>query len=313
MKAEPIKQDTAPPLMMYGRDSAKLDDLSWDAHGLFWSAQLWLINGGNDYVMSVPKRKLATAAGRRAPLKRLENAAAELVDEKVWADVGDAWEVLLHHQPDIDVWRSPTARARWLRDKALRRDTDLLNRIKDRDRLLCRYCGVRTRWDNDQRSRVAGTYDHVDPDGGNTFDNVVIACRHCNCTLKKDRTLEHAGMSLYRPGTTAEDISAGRARKVVAASGAQSAIPERKARSDPDWPGQEAGADPDPIPIRPGSAAGSARAPARLRTEPDPIPIRPGSDQRPQGGGSDAPFVPWSDAEIESSGLYPSPSVGGCS
>lgn len=298
MKAEPIKQDTAPPLMMYGRDSAKLDDLSWNAHGLFWSAQMWLINGGNEFEMVIPAGKLDRAAGRRASAKVLEQAAAELVSEGLWKQVDGGWEVVLHHQPPIDTWRNPTRRARWLRDKQLHRDSDLLQRIKDRDRLLCRYCGVRTRWDGDQRSKISGSYDHVDPDGSNSFENVVIACRHCNCTLKKDRTLEQAGMSLYRAGTTADDIAAGRARPIAGRNAAPADVPSRKARSDLGAPAGAGDADPDPIPIRSGSWPDPARARPRLRTEPDPTQNGSGSEQPPAGGDPDAP-PPWTDEQVD--------------
>ncbi|MDO8391046.1 MAG: HNH endonuclease signature motif containing protein [Actinomycetota bacterium] len=297
MKAGPIKQQTAPPLMMYGADAAKLDQLGWDAHGLFWAAQMWLITGHNEHQMLVPKNKLEKAANRRRSLKVLEAAAAELVEEGIWLDGDEHWVVVLHHQPPIDDWRNPVLRARWLRDKNLKRDTDLLQRIKDRDRLLCRYCGARTRWDGDQKSKLSGTYDHIDPDGDNSFENVVIACRHCNCTLKKDRTLEHAGMSLYRPGTTAEDISAGRARPIGAAAGAHANAPDRRARSDPEPPEEGDPPDPDLIQIGSGSRPDSPCAPARLRTDPDQNRIGSGSDQPAEGGCSTAPVFPFVDDE----------------
>jgi 5-methylcytosine-specific restriction endonuclease McrA len=231
VKGAEIKQDTAPPMMMYGRDRAKLEALAWDAHSLYWSVQMWLIDGGNDYRMELPKHKLQAAAGRRANAKVLERAVLELVLDEIWTDAGDRWIVNLHHQIDIDVWRNPTAREKELRHKRLHRDTDLLARIKDRDRLLCRYCGVRTRWDGDKKSRLAGTYDHVDPDGGNEMANVVIACNHCNTVRKKDRTLEQAGMSLYVAGTTAADIADGRARVVAAASTSSAEAPDKRTRS----------------------------------------------------------------------------------
>lgn len=298
-----MKQATVPPLMMYDRDRTKLESLDWDAHGLFWASLMWLIDGGNEYSMILPRAKLAIAASRRVSARVLEKAAQQLVDEGVWKVHPDGWEVLLHHQPPIDVWQNPTERWKWLRDKRLKRDTDLCQRIRDRDRLLCRYCGVRTRWDGDKRSDLRGTYDHVDPDADNDFENVVVACGRCNLKLKKRRTLEQAGMSLYRPGTTAEDISAGRARLVDSRTAAPASSPDRKARSSLGSDAPPGDPDLDRIQIQSGSEAGSARARPRLRTEPDPIQIRSRSDEPHPAGGSVAPLLedpppPWTDDQV---------------
>ncbi|BAN02251.1 HNH endonuclease [Ilumatobacter coccineus] len=59
-----------------------------------------------------------------------------------------------------------------------------------RDDHRCQYCGDR-----------ADSIDHVFPrsrGGGNTWENVVAACRPCNMG-KRDRTPEEAGMRLARP------------------------------------------------------------------------------------------------------------------
>jgi hypothetical protein len=166
-------------------------------------------------------------------------------------------------------------RDRWKRDKDLKRNGELCRAIKARDRHLCRYCGDRVNW-ADKKGRLAGTYDHVDPDGDNSFHNVVVACKRCN-GIKKDRTPEQAGMPLYLPGTTAAAIAAGTARE-VAASAAQDSAPEPRARSH----------DPDPIWIGSGSGPGSARAPARDRTEPDRARSDPDRTNPPHAGESTA-------------------------
>ena len=86
------------------------------------------------------------------------------------------------------------------RGKRLDRHPELCAMVRKRDRDLCRYCGILTRWDGDKRSKTSGTYDHVDPFGGNSLANVVVACRRCN-GVKKDRTPEQAGMFLLpEPG-----------------------------------------------------------------------------------------------------------------
>ena len=86
------------------------------------------------------------------------------------------------------------------RGKRLDRHPELCAMVRKRDRDLCRYCGILTRWDGDKRSKTSGTYDHVDPFGGNSLANVVVACRRCN-GVKRDRTPEQAGMVLLpEPG-----------------------------------------------------------------------------------------------------------------
>lgn len=94
------------------------------------------------------------------------------------------------------------------RRKRLERNFALQDMIMARDRNLCRYCGVLTTWgDDDAPWKTAGSWDHVDPFGDNSFENVVQACKHCNLKVKKQRTLEQAGMVLLDPGTTAADLT----------------------------------------------------------------------------------------------------------
>ena len=83
----------------------------------------------------------------------------------------------------------------WLRADLLRNLT-LRESIKQRDGDRCRYCGKSVNW-TDRRSPAGATYDHVDPDGGNSLNNVVVACHQCNIT-KNRRTPEQAGMDLIQ-------------------------------------------------------------------------------------------------------------------
>ena len=103
-------------------------------------------------------------------------------------------------------------RAYETRRVALMRDGALCAAIKKRDRNRCRYCGSLVRW-GDQRSPQGATYDHVDPDGPNTINNVVIACRGCN-GRKKGLTLREAGMRKLPAGSmgapSEEDRNSGR-------------------------------------------------------------------------------------------------------
>lgn len=112
-------------------------------------------------------------------------------------------------------------RDRERRGKRLDRHPDLCAMVRKRDRDLCRYCEVLTRWDGDKRSKTSGTYDHVDPFGGNALSNVVVACRRCN-GVKKDRTPEQAGMVLlpepapYLPTDQAPGTDSGQIGSVLA-------------------------------------------------------------------------------------------------
>ena len=85
------------------------------------------------------------------------------------------------------------------RGKRLDRHPELTAMIRKRDRDLCRYCGILVNF-ADRRGKTGGTYDHIDPFGGNSLANVVVACRRDN-GLKRDRTPEQAGMVLLpEPG-----------------------------------------------------------------------------------------------------------------
>lgn len=129
---------------------------------------------------------------------------------------------------------------------ALRRDERLCQLIYERDAGLCRYCGVRvTQKINDHRSRSRLTRDHVDPacfdpNDGNTLENVVIACAHCNET-KGERTPDEAGMPLLPPGTTAHDVAVGNVRGTWDGWEADSDEPDDGRRiADPTDPGPRA-------------------------------------------------------------------------
>ncbi len=75
--------------------------------------------------------------------------------------------------------------------------------VFERDDNICQY------WHFDEMGRKSKhrckpgerTLDHVIPKiqgGGNTFDNTVCACNHCNITIKKGRTPKEAGLKLIR-------------------------------------------------------------------------------------------------------------------
>ena len=62
--------------------------------------------------------------------------------------------------------------------------------IYKRDKNTCQYCGAKSKL----------TIDHVVPrcrGGGNTWDNMVVACSSCN-TRKGDKLLEQTNMKLRK-------------------------------------------------------------------------------------------------------------------
>jgi 5-methylcytosine-specific restriction endonuclease McrA len=103
----------------------------------------------------------------------------------------------LDYQLTRDVAKLPEHRLKHNRKKALSRDHALREAIVDRDRGHCRYCHKRVEF-ADRVSDDGGTYDHIDPDGPNSFDNCVVACRGCNIK-KANRTPAEAGMTLLDP------------------------------------------------------------------------------------------------------------------
>ncbi|TDA68003.1 MAG: HNH endonuclease [Clostridia bacterium] len=85
-------------------------------------------------------------------------------------------------------------REKQARRRELYADTSLTRAVRARDGDRCRYCGKVVDWKN-KKGENGGTYDHVDPNGPNTADNIVVACRGCS-SKKKGRTPEETGMSL---------------------------------------------------------------------------------------------------------------------
>lgn len=70
--------------------------------------------------------------------------------------------------------------------------------VRDRDGDACRYCGITANW-HDRKGPTGATYDHVDPTGPASPENVVVSCRGCN-SRKGFRTPEMAGLVLIQIG-----------------------------------------------------------------------------------------------------------------
>jgi len=73
---------------------------------------------------------------------------------------------------------------------------EICEAVRARDRDTCRYCGRSVNW-MDRRGDLGGTYDHIDPRGPNSLDNLAVACRACN-RKKGMRTPSEAGMQLIK-------------------------------------------------------------------------------------------------------------------
>lgn len=254
-----------------------LEAVSIDASGVY--LELSAYSAKNDTRGLVPWDDLHVAVRRKVTYARASKLVGELMVRDVLTaddhaiDLGDLWR---EENPAGEVWHDSTKRERWARDKRLKRDSELCRRIKARDRNLCRYCGLRVNW-NDKVSPKGGTYDHVDPDGDNTFGNVVVACRRCN-GRKRDRTPEQwiedepqlEGVSLpLKPGTTAEQYA--------------HLLAEAHAREGPDP------ADPRSTPGQPARAGRARDRTGPTRGQPEPTPT--GSDlARPStGAASESP------------------------
>lgn len=279
-----------PRFMLTPAAIAWLDGVSLDAFTLWCSLQLYQARMGGTAL--VPRSKLHVATARRLPLKRIEAAVEELIAERQLVDHGDDLELVVWEQPPVETWQDDTLRWRYMRNNRLKSMGDLKMAVRQRDRNLCRYCGIRVTWSNDHRSANAGTFDHIDPDEDNTRENLVVACRRCN-GRKKDRTPDQAGMKLLSPGTCAADAKSVATAPAGAESPGHGPVPEQRSGSDP-------GEDPvnDPVATRsdPGHNLGPPGARPRDRNDPVRTGSGPGPHRPSPGGSTSAP--PLTDGSI---------------
>jgi hypothetical protein len=125
--------------------------------------------------------------------------AAALVEAGLWDVVDGGYQIHDFHDHNFSAAQVKSSREWDRRRKALYSDVDLVEAVRARDRGRCRYCGVAVNW-KDRRGATGGQFDHVEPRGPNTVDNIVVACRGCN-NRKHDRSPEEAGMVLLPPGS----------------------------------------------------------------------------------------------------------------
>lgn len=131
-------------------------------------------------------------------LRTTPKVKAELLDAGLWEEHDDGlwihdWDA---HNQRRDEQRA-AKRAFDTRRQQLMRDPELRAAVRERDGDHCRYCGREVNW-RDRKGVAGATYDHVDPQGPNTLENLVVCCRSCN-SIKRGRTPEEAGLRLLPP------------------------------------------------------------------------------------------------------------------
>lgn len=181
----------------------KIAGLSDSAYRLHVDALCWSARNLADGI--VAKSDLPLICPRmRTPYKY----AAELVLREIWhlADEpcdapkcpapidGQGWRIHDYFEFQFSKEQIAGKRKRNARRQALFRDAGLKKTIRFRDDDDCRYCGITVRWGAGQASD-SGTFDHIDPDGENVIENIVVACNACNAR-KMDRLPAQAGMTL---------------------------------------------------------------------------------------------------------------------
>jgi 5-methylcytosine-specific restriction endonuclease McrA len=162
------------------------------AFGVYCRCGAWvarnIVNG--QITDPVVPREVAAVYGSPELASKLESVG-------LWVAVDGGWLMphYLERNPSAEMIRF--RKAQQAKRNALGRDPALRHAIRLRDGDRCRYCGVEVRW-TDRKGPQGATYDHVDTNGPNTYENLVIACRSCNC-VKGDRPLGQTGLVLLPP------------------------------------------------------------------------------------------------------------------
>ena len=264
------------PLLTYPRLRVKMAALSIEAYVVL--NKVWLYcqdagNGGRFHIDELPAAcdRLLTAGKLQRALAELELATMSHQDgseSPLWLSVDSGYVQMpdwwIELNPGAEVWQDDTLRWRRARNKELHAPKleQLRERIRKRDRNLCRYCGRRVKWGANNAPHGA-TYDHVDPDVGNLKNNVVVACRQCN-GRKKDRTPEQwieedsvHGLALLPEGTTAEQAAAVREARAGPSPGSTQVEPgfDRVGRSR----ARPSRVEPESNRVEPAGASASSR------------------------------------------------------
>ena len=160
----------------------------------------YLTDGKVDAADHLPTLAVETFGLVPSSMRKAKAAASELAERGLWKTTDSGWR--FHDWKDNNPMAS---QVRSKRKKDKRRDwlhktdegRELKRRVRERDGIACAWCAEPVRW-GANRAPDGGTYEHIDPDGPNTLENVVVAHNHCN-GRKSDRDAEEMGMKLY-PG-----------------------------------------------------------------------------------------------------------------
>lgn len=181
-----------PERWLLDRRLDRLDDRDFRS---FTYALMWAVVNMTDGVIEPADLKLIPHFAEKSIPALLQSGLWEVSDDSRW-QINDFKSTQMSGAEHDVLDRN---RKRERDKKVLFRDPELRGSIRARDQDMCRYCGLDVDW-HDRRSDAGGTYDHVIPGAGSTYDNLVVACRGCNCR-KGRRVPEQAGMQLLPPGS----------------------------------------------------------------------------------------------------------------
>lgn len=141
---------------------------------------------------------IPTAGLRFLTTKRdAKTLAKVLVREGLWIETAKGWLVHDYAKHQRTKAEIEQIRSRAVRRASIHRNPTLKQAIRERDGDRCRYCWREVNWTN-RRGSTGASYDHIEPDGPDTLDNLVVACSGCN-SAKGGRNPEQAGMTLREP------------------------------------------------------------------------------------------------------------------
>lgn len=168
------------------------DRLMNEVTGFVYRCVTW--SGAHDGDYFIPTEIAQAAAPTRYELLMKAALRGKIVRRERGPDGAWGWRVnddddLFHLRSREEVKRDREASARRTRVNRIARAV----RLRDGDQ--CRYCSRTVTFLGDRKSNRSGQYDHVDPAGGETVENIVVACGECN-RIKSDRSLLDAGMTL---------------------------------------------------------------------------------------------------------------------
>jgi 5-methylcytosine-specific restriction endonuclease McrA len=167
----------------------------------------YLTDGNVSRIDHLPTVAVETFGLVPSALKKATAAADELADRGLWKRTAKGWVFndWKDNNPSassVRKKRTQDKRRDWLHKSLEGQALKRLVRARDGD--ICSWCDEPVRWGSN-RAPDGGTYDHIDPNGPDVAENLVIAHNSCN-GRKADRDHDELGWSL-RPGHALKDHS----------------------------------------------------------------------------------------------------------